>query len=230
MGLNRNSRKSDQRAVLAQNRRMQALELRIKGKTTTEIARQLGIDASNVRRDIRRAYNDLAKEQQHLVERLRNLTQVRLEALLSAHWETAVAGNREATQTVLNIIDRELKLFGLDRTTTVNFNQVSQFNLGELQPDELLRRARMVGLDLTDLRPDLLGHDPNVIEVEVTERETVPILQEANRRDKRDSLPGLSLPVPDSESAPESGGTEGAWSSRPTGSATTGSGEGSSTG
>lgn len=159
---------------------MAALKLRIAGKNTHDIARQLGMDPSNVRRAIARCYNELAEEQKHLVERLRNLTQTRLEALLAAHWEAAVGGNREATQTVLQIIDRELKLFGLDRTPQVNV-QVGAVNVMEYPPEELLRRARMVGLDMSDLGlAPQLTHDPNIIETEVVENASVPSVCETD--------------------------------------------------
>lgn len=159
---------NESRALAAMPIRQEILDLRIKGWSTARIAEKLGIKPPHVRRHIRKCFEILAKDQAHLAERLRNLSQSRLEELLKAHWEQAVSGkNPEAAKLVLSIIEKELRLFGLEAPPKVEFNQ---YNLVNLPQEELERRARMVGLDLSGGVPQL-AHDPEVIDTEVVRDE-----------------------------------------------------------
>lgn len=168
---------------MAAQRRARALELRIQGKSTPDIAKELQIHWQTAQKIIRKALANLSEQEQEYAEHIRGLTQRRLESLLKAHWDKAQAGDEKATQIVLSVIDRELRLFGLEKGPSVQLNQV---NLVNLPPEELVRRARMVGLEL--------DHDPNVIEGEVV-----------NDNTRGEALEGLHPqgPYPDWEGTPE---------------------------
>lgn len=159
---NINKQRTHPQHVLAAQRRVRALELRIQGKSTPDIARELGCHWQTAQKIIRKALHNLSEQEKEYADHIRGLTQRRLESLLKAHWEKAQAGDEKATQIVLSVIDRELRLFGLEKGPSVQLNQT---NIVNLSPEELARRARMVGLEVEEAPQ--LAHDPQVIDAEV---------------------------------------------------------------
>lgn len=168
MNKNINKDRTHPRNVLAAQRRVKALELRIGGKSTAEIARELGVHKKTAQEILAKALTNMSAEEKERAEHFRSLTHRRLERLLASHWEQAVGGNRDSTATVLNIIDRQARLHNLYGTPGVVVNQL---NMMEIPPEELARRARMVGLDLGP-GDNLLSHNPEVIEAEVVPSES----------------------------------------------------------
>lgn len=168
MNKNINKDRTHPRNVLAAQRRVKALELRIAGKSTAEIARELGVHKKTAVEILGKALTNMSAEEKERAEHFRSLTHRRLERLLEAHWQKATGGDKDSTATVLNIIDRQARLHSLYGTPGVVVNQL---NMVEIPPEELARRARMVGLDLGP-GDRLLAHDSEVIEVEVMPSES----------------------------------------------------------
>ena len=158
---NINKQKTHPRHILAAQRRARAIELRVQGKSTPQIAKELGCHWKTAQNIIRKALANLSEEEQEKATHLRGLTMRRLEALFRANWEKAQAGDEKAFERVMGIMKEELRLYGLSQGPSVQLNQLNVVNL---PPEELARRARMVGLEV-DLPQ--LDHDPNVIDVEV---------------------------------------------------------------
>lgn len=159
---------SAQQALISAEKRVRALEMKIAGKTHSQIAEALGVTRGTVSNILTQAHKVWQEEHKQLVDQHQRLTFNRLERLLGAHWEQAIKGNPQSTQTVLSVIDRQMRLLGIDKSPTL---QVNQTNLIGVAPEELVRRARMVGIDFSDLRMEApqLAHDPDVIDVEVIE-------------------------------------------------------------
>ena len=94
------------------DRRRRALELRMKGLTFSDIARQVGYASpSGAYEAVRAALNSDAGVAN---DEFRKLHLARLEALLKAVWDTASRGELGAIDRALRVLDWEAKLSGLD--------------------------------------------------------------------------------------------------------------------
>lgn len=101
-------------ATLRQN---EAVKLRLTGLSLAEIAERLGYaSAGGAHHAINHA---LKKTLQEPADTLRKLECERLDALLLGLWPAAVAGDRRAVETILNLMSRRARLLGLDMPTTV---------------------------------------------------------------------------------------------------------------
>ena len=150
---NRNKQPLHPIRLTAAQKRNQAMSLRLKGLTFREIGEQMGISKQHANEYVQQALAETLKERQELADEVRQLTKERLDALLSAHWEKALAGSKESSELALKLIDRQAKLFGLDAPTkTVQ----ASLELTELSEEELIQQARAMGVDLSDLmeQPD----------------------------------------------------------------------------
>ena len=99
-------RQPDERA-----RALTALDLRIEGKTWSQIADALGYaDESGARKATSRLLSRIEHEK---VVELRELESLKLDAMQRAAWSEAVSGELDAIKVVLQIHDRKVRLFGL---------------------------------------------------------------------------------------------------------------------
>ena len=99
--------------ALASWRRSRALALAMSGCTYDEIAAQVGYANRGsawkvVNAALRSASAGLATE-------YRDLELARLDALQAAHWPQAMSGSVKAADLVLRVIDRRIRLLGLDQ-------------------------------------------------------------------------------------------------------------------
>ncbi len=94
------------------DRRRRALELRMKGLTFADIARQVGYASpSGAYEAVKKALDYEAFE---TAAEYRKLHVARLEALLAGIWNLAREGKLGAVDRVLNLLKREARLLGLD--------------------------------------------------------------------------------------------------------------------
>lgn len=93
----------------------QVLKLRIAGASFPEIARQLGISVTWAWESCR---NAILRTLQEPAEEVRKLEAERLDRLMLAQWQLAVAGDKDAAQMAIKIMERRAKLLGLDAPTT----------------------------------------------------------------------------------------------------------------
>lgn len=83
------------------------------GFSYEEIARQVGFtNRGSAHRAVRKA---LAERQAEDIDTLRALEADRLDALQAAHWDLAMAGDPGATNSILRVMERRARLFGLDK-------------------------------------------------------------------------------------------------------------------
>ncbi|MFZ8845420.1 sigma factor-like helix-turn-helix DNA-binding protein [Thermoflexus sp.] len=96
--------------IRARLREELALRLRIEGKTLSEIGQALGVSPQRAHYILKRALARIAAPE---AEELRRLHLERLEALIRAHWQQAMAGRPFHTDRVLAALRQEAELFGL---------------------------------------------------------------------------------------------------------------------
>ena len=97
--------------VLADRRRTRAVELVTAGHSYQQVADLLGYaNRGSVHHIVRKALSDA---ETHAVAEHRQLAYDRLERLLQAVWEQALAGDLAAVRTALNVVTTECKLLGL---------------------------------------------------------------------------------------------------------------------
>jgi hypothetical protein len=97
------------------DRRRQAVELRVEGKSWQEIADRLGYDSrGSAATAVRRALEQAVAELNVPLEAHRQLELDRLDAMQNALWDKVLAGDTKAIDTTLRLMDRRAKLLGLD--------------------------------------------------------------------------------------------------------------------
>lgn len=113
-----------QRARTAE-RRTRAISMRLAGIDYETIARELGYsDRSAACKDVSRALEQRTKEQQQSADALRTAEVMRLDRLQLGLWSAAADGDPRAVETVIKVIDRRIKLLGLDQAQRVIDNAV----------------------------------------------------------------------------------------------------------
>lgn len=136
------------RHLTAAKRRIEAMQLRQQGFSFKEIGEKLGCSQQRAHAIVHEEFARLRAEQNELAENILRVTNDRIEALLKMQWQRAMQGDRLATETVLKLVDRQARLFGVDapRKTEarVDLNDTTD-------PAALKARARMMGLDMSDL-------------------------------------------------------------------------------
>lgn len=133
-------------------RARRAVELRIAGHPYQAIAAELGYrDESGARKAVDRLLSRIAHEG---VAELRAVEGRRLDELQRGVWAAAIAGDLEAIKTVLAIMTRRARLFGLDAPTPVavgisaaEFAKKAAELLDVIGPGPLLELARTAPVD-----------------------------------------------------------------------------------
>ena len=92
-------------------RKSMALDLRVKGYSQAEIAKQLGVTQPTVSRYIQAALNE---RQEMSVNAWRRLEEARIEAIERSMWQALGRGNTQAALVLTRLLDRRAKLYGLD--------------------------------------------------------------------------------------------------------------------
>jgi hypothetical protein len=126
-------------------RRRKALDLRMAGVDTATIAKTLGIREATVLVDISRLLAALRTEDLERVDAYRALEATRLDRMQAAVWAQAVHGEEAAIRSVLRIMERRARLWGLDAPTQV---QVLTVDAVEAEIARLERQiaARQAGI------------------------------------------------------------------------------------
>lgn len=103
------------RTIDYEQRRAQAVELRIQGATFDQIAEKVGYtDKSAAYTAVRKAVQRIGREQ---AEELYDIDMARLERLLAAVWPKAMEGDLHAVDRVLSIMQRRARMLGYDGIT-----------------------------------------------------------------------------------------------------------------
>lgn len=99
--------------VLAEDRRVKALDLRKAGATYQQIAAELGMSKEGARQSVKVALSDLQAVCAELAEEVRQIESERLDAMTLGLWDRARRGDVPAVQAVLKVMDHRARLLGL---------------------------------------------------------------------------------------------------------------------
>lgn len=113
----RRRRKNTKKQLEMAERRKEALQLRLAGASYQAIADHLGVSKYTAYHDVQGEIADIPKE---LASELRREELMRLDTLQRAVWKEAVQGNIDAVKTALQVVDRRIRMMGLDAPTAVN--------------------------------------------------------------------------------------------------------------
>lgn len=122
-------------------RQKKALALRLAGLSYPEIAATNGTATSTAYADIQAAIRDIPRAE---ADQLRQEESMKLDRLQRSHWEKAIKGNLGASEFVLKVINRRIRLFGLDAPQQVEVSN------GAVDLDKAIRdivNAQQVPLD-----------------------------------------------------------------------------------
>jgi orotate phosphoribosyltransferase-like protein len=100
-------------------RRQEALELRKAGLTFERIGARMGVTKQTAHQLVLRAFGELREKLAETAEQVLTLELQRLDALTEALWPTATAGDPQAIDRVLRIMQRRAALLGLDALARV---------------------------------------------------------------------------------------------------------------
>lgn len=95
-------------------RRTQAMELRIRGLSYSEIAARLGISIATAYYDVQRSLVSLGKYNTHLTEQVREVELARLDLATQALMPGVVEGKLGPIEVMLKVMSRRAALLGLD--------------------------------------------------------------------------------------------------------------------
>ena len=105
------------KALAAENRRSQVLQMKMAGATEVAIAEQVGVSKTQVHNDIHRRLAEVRRDDKEAVQQEYNLQRSRYERLLLRWWSQATGPDDEraakATQMVLDILRRLDTIGGL---------------------------------------------------------------------------------------------------------------------
>jgi hypothetical protein len=136
--------------ITAAYRRVKAMELRQQALSYKDIGEQLGCSTQRAHAIVHEEFARLRAEQNELAENILRQTNDRIEALLKVQMQSALKGDRLATETALKLIDRQARLFGVDAPR----KNETRIEVTAGDPEQLRAKARMMGVDLTDLEDD----------------------------------------------------------------------------
>ena len=133
------------------DKEQKVVSLRREGFTWDQIAKEVGYASPSGASDA--YYRASYRVVQEDVDQLRQLENDRLDYLLNAVWDNALAGDYKAVEACLKIMARRAKLLGLDtrQVNKVSFNNEHDFsNLDQdvLRITRAFDKAQELGLDL----------------------------------------------------------------------------------
>jgi hypothetical protein len=147
-----NSSENSKLSVEMLEKERQVLKFRQGGLTFDQIAQRLGYShPSGAHTAFRRAMERIADESQ--ASEGRALHRVRLETALSAIWDKVLKGDLQAINTMLKILERDAKLYGLDAPVK------SEVEVMSYDGDLLRQRTREIVQAIREVAgsPDSLG-------------------------------------------------------------------------
>jgi hypothetical protein len=132
-------------------RRTKVVQLRLAGRTLADIGRELGCSPQRVHAILTREMQSAQGLRKETAEELLQLELQRLDVLQAAVWDKALAGDLKAVETALRVIDRRVRLRGLDAPTRSQITVGGYAaDLSKLTDAELIEQARRLGLEVPD--------------------------------------------------------------------------------
>ena len=134
------------KAIAAEERRSQALQMKVAGATYAQIADQTGVSIAQAYKDIRKRLGEVRKGDRETVEQEWLLQMTRLERMLLRWWPLATGADDDkaelGTNQCLKIMGQMNRIGGLEPDKPlIQFNEFTQINNGTITMAELLKEA-----------------------------------------------------------------------------------------
>ena len=134
------------KVIAAEERRSQALQMKVAGATYAQIAEQTGVSIAQTYKDIKKRLGEVRRDDREAVEQEWHLQMTRLERMLLRWWPLAI-GNDDAqaelgTNQCLKIMKQMNTIGGLEPDKPlIQFNEFTQINSGMVTMADLLKEA-----------------------------------------------------------------------------------------
>ena len=133
------------KALAAENRRSQVLQMKMAGATEQAIAEQVGVSKTQIHNDIHRRLAEVRRDDKEAVQLEYNLQRARYERLLLRWWDQAIGEDSDqaarATGVVLDILRRLDTIGGLVPDKPLIQLQQQNIMVGGVTFADLLREA-----------------------------------------------------------------------------------------
>ena len=134
------------KAIAAEERRSQALQMKVAGATYAQIADQTGVSIAQAYKDIRKRLGEVRKGDRETVEQEWLLQMTRLERMLLRWWPLATGADDDkaelGTNQCLKIMGQRNRIGGLEPDKPlIQFNEFTQINNGMVTMADLLKEA-----------------------------------------------------------------------------------------
>ncbi len=101
------------KAIKAQERRYQVLQLKKAGASERDIAQQLGVSHTQINKDVHRLLGDMAKANKPAADNVRALQNARYDEMIQSRWVKALQGDDDAFDLVLKTMTGINSIWGL---------------------------------------------------------------------------------------------------------------------
>ena len=134
------------KAIAAEERRSQALQMKVAGATYAQIADQTGVSIAQAYKDIRKRLGEVRRGDRETVEQEWLLQMTRLERMLLRWWPLATGADDDkaelGTNQCLKIMGQMNRIGGLEPDKPlIQFNEFTQINNGMVTMADLLKEA-----------------------------------------------------------------------------------------
>ena len=134
------------KVIAAEERRSQALQMKVAGATYAQIADQTGVSIAQAYKDIRKRLGEVRKGDRETVEQEWLLQMTRLERMLLRWWPLATGADDDkaelGTNQCLKIMGQMNRIGGLEPDKPlIQFNEFTQINNGMVTMADLLKEA-----------------------------------------------------------------------------------------
>jgi hypothetical protein len=134
------------KAIAAEERRSQALQMKVAGATYAQIADQTGVSIAQAYKDIRKRLGEVRRGDRETVEQEWLLQMTRLERMLLRWWPLATGADDDkaelGTNQCLKIMGQMNRIGGLEPDKPlIQFNEFTQINNGMITMADLVKEA-----------------------------------------------------------------------------------------
>ena len=134
------------KVIAAEERRSQALQMKVAGATYAQIADQTGVSIAQAYKDIRKRLGEVRRGDRETVEQEWLLQMTRLERMLLRWWPLATGADDDkaelGTNQCLKIMGQMNKIGGLEPDKPlIQFNEFTQINNGMTTFADLVKEA-----------------------------------------------------------------------------------------
>ena len=162
-----------------QERRIKAMQLRLRGKSYPMIARELKLSVSQAYQDVMHEVRKRSEELKENAEEVRSMEVERLDVIMDKLWDRIEGGSLDHIEVYFKVAHRRAKLLGLDAAgkseVTINDNRPEHVPDADLYQRVRALQERLAKLPGAKPHPMLLERNPfEALEGEIVGKTAVP--------------------------------------------------------